>query len=75
MPESVWIILAVTVYFNLRYDSWMSKLRFLSRKLFKDVCEIQPGGFVDPENARKGMQTSASYLRTEASITELESSL
>ena len=26
----------------MRYDSWMSKLKFLNGKLIKGVCEIQP---------------------------------
>ena len=37
------------------------KTMFLDGKLTKDVYEIQPKGFDDPENARKGMQNSAFF--------------
>ena len=42
MLKSVWIILAITAYFN--YEIWQLdvKTKFLNGKLTEDVYEIQP---------------------------------
>ena len=37
------------------------KTMFLEGKLTEDVYEIQPRGFDDSENTRKGMQNSAFF--------------
>ena len=58
-------------YRIFRYDRWMTKMCSLVGILTRDVFLIHSVGVVDPERARKGMQTSLD----EVSITELESSL
>ena len=74
MLKSVWILLAIAAYFN--YEIWQMdvKTSFLNEMLSEDVYMIQPEGFVNPQ-CWKGLQTSSIHLWTEASITELESSL
>jgi hypothetical protein len=51
MLKSVWILLAIAAYFD--YDIWQrnAKTAFLNEN--EDVYIKQPGGFVDPKNARK----------------------
>ena len=51
----------------------MSKLKFLKKEANRGCMWDTTEGIVDLVNARKGMQTSASYWWTEPSITELES--
>ena len=53
MLKSVWIVLAIVVYFD--YEIWQMdvKIAFLNGNLTEDVYMMQPEGFVDPINARK----------------------
>ena len=53
MLKSVWIILAIAVYFD--YEIWKMdvKTAFLNGNLTEDVYMMQAEGFVDPKNASK----------------------
>ena len=65
MLISVWIILAIVVYFD--YEIWQMdvKTAFLDGNLTEDVYMMQPGGFIDPTNAGK-------ICKLQKSISELE---
>ncbi|KAJ9556017.1 hypothetical protein OSB04_010631 [Centaurea solstitialis] len=53
MLKSIWILMAISAYFN--YEIWQMdvKTAFLNGKLTKDVYMQQPEGFVDPKNPNK----------------------
>jgi hypothetical protein len=51
MLKSVWILLAIVVYYDYRIWQMDVKIEFLNRMLTEDVHMVQPEGFVDPGNA------------------------
>jgi hypothetical protein len=51
MLKSVWILLAIVVYYDYRIWQMDVKIEFLNRMLTEDVHMVQPEGFVDLANA------------------------
>ncbi|KAJ9565872.1 hypothetical protein OSB04_001838 [Centaurea solstitialis] len=53
MLKSIWILMAISAYFN--YEIWQMdvKTAFLNEKLTEDVYMEQPEGFIDPKNPNK----------------------
>ncbi|KAJ9556835.1 hypothetical protein OSB04_011449 [Centaurea solstitialis] len=53
MLKSIWILMAISAYFN--YEIWQMDVNtaFLNGKLTEDVYMQQPEGFVDPKNPDK----------------------
>ncbi|KAJ9539151.1 hypothetical protein OSB04_031884 [Centaurea solstitialis] len=55
MLKSIWILMAISAYFN--YEIWQMdfKTTFLNGNLTEDVYMQQPEGFVDPKNPNKSL--------------------